>query len=279
MRKIDANTVKASVKKALIRMNHQLDNSLLTAFRKAREKEKSDVSKSILDDLIENQEIAKRGVFPLCQDTGMVVMFVEAGNEIIMDFSLDDILNQSVKEAYKEGFLRKSVVNHPFRRENTRDNTPAVIHYKQVLGDRLKIKVAAKGAGSENMSKVGILKPSDGMEGVKKMVLDAITEAGGKPCPPIIVGIGLGGNLEKSALLAKEALFRDLDDENNDPELKELEKTLYDEINDLDIGPMGVGGATTCLGVKINTFPMHIASLPVAINIQCHAARHEEVIL
>ncbi len=279
MRKVPAEQVKKSVKEALIRMNHHLDDSLLTAFRKARDKERREVSKSILDDLIENQEIAKQGVFPLCQDTGMVVMFVEIGHELTMDYSLEDVLNQGVKEAYEEGFLRKSVVKHPFRRENTSDNTPAIVHFKHVMGDQLRIKIAAKGAGSENMSKVGILKPSDGAEGVKKMVRNAIEEAGGRPCPPIIVGIGLGGNLEKSALLAKEALFRDLDDESDDEDIRQLERELYKEINALDIGPMGVGGETTCLAVKINTYPMHIASLPVAINIQCHASRHEEVIL
>ena len=181
--------------------------------------------------------------------------------------------------AYQEGYLRKSVVNHPFIRENTKDNTPAIVHTKLVPGDKVRIKVASKGAGSENMSVVRMLTPTVGIDGVKKFVLDTIFNAGGKPCPPIIVGIGLGGNLEKSALIAKEAILRDLDDSSPDAIIRDLEQTLFNEINELGVGPMGVGGKTTCLAVKINTYPMHIASLPVAINIQCHANRHEEVII
>ena len=188
-------------------------------------------------------------------------------------------INEGVKQGYNEGYLRKSMVNHPFIRTNTLDNTPAIIHTKIIPGDKIIMKIAAKGGGSENMSKVTMLTPTEGISGVKKLVLDTIFNAGGRPCPPLIVGIGIGGNFEKSALLAKEALFRDLDDSNNDETIKQLEIDLVNEINKLGVGPMGVGGVTTCLAVKINYFPMHIASLPVAINIQCHSSRHKEVIL
>jgi len=279
MRKITKSAITNAIKRSLIKINYNLDDTFISRLEKAREKESSGVAKSILDDILENQDIAKKGVNPLCQDTGIVVVFAEIGRDISIESSLDDAVNEGVRQAYQEGFLRKSIVEHPFNRQNTKDNTPAVIHTKIVDGDKLRLKIAAKGAGSENMSKVVMLKPTDGIDGVKQIVKDAIFKAGGRPCPPLIVGLGIGGNLEKSALLAKEALLRDLDDVNPDPVLRKLETELNDEINALGVGPMGVGGDTTCIAVKINTYPMHIASLPVAINIQCHANRHDEVIL
>jgi fumarate hydratase subunit alpha len=279
MRELNLEDVKNAVKNAVISINYTLKDDLVSLYKKAKEIETNETAKFILDDIIQNQEIAKQGHVPLCQDTGVVVVFMEIGREIILPGNIYDAINEGVREGYQEGYLRKSIVSHPFNRVNTKDNTPAIIHTKIVDGNQLKLKIASKGGGSENMSKVAMLTPADGIEGVKKLVLDTIFHAGGKPCPPIIVGIGIGGNLEKSALLAKEALFRDLDDSNSDETIKSLENELYDEINKLGVGPMGVGGNTTCLAVKINYYPMHIASLPVGINIQCHSSRHTEVIL
>lgn len=279
MKIINVTDVTKEVKEAVIKINYNLDQNLVELFKKAKEKESNSTAKSILDDLINNQEIARKGDVPLCQDTGVVVVFLEIGYEIQLTGDIYNAINQGVREGYHEGYLRKSIVNHPFNRVNTKDNTPAIIHTKLVPGDSLKMKIASKGGGSENMSNVTMLTPADGIEGVKKLVLDTIFNAGGKPCPPIIVGIGIGGNLEKSALLAKEALLRELDDSSKDKTIKALEDELYKEINALGVGPMGVGGETTCLAVKVNYYPMHIASLPVAINIQCHSSRHTEVIL
>jgi len=277
MRLINLLEITKLVKNSVIEINYKLDNSLVSLIRKAKEKETKDLSKSILADILENQEIAREGNIPLCQDTGVVVVFLEIGNEVQINGDIYEAINEGVRQGYKEGYLRKSMVTHPFDRSNTQDNTPAIIHTKMIAGNKIKMKIAAKGGGSENMSKVTMLTPTEGIVGVKKLVLDTIFNAGGKPCPPLIVGIGIGGNFEKSALLAKEALFRDLDDSSHDNIIKKLEDELYKEINDLGVGPMGVGGDTTCLAVKINYFPMHIASLPVAINIQCHSARHIEV--
>ena len=277
MRKINLENITKLVKDAVIKINYNLDNSLVSLIRKAREKEKSELSKSILSDILENQEIAKEGNIPLCQDTGVVVVLLEVGKNVTYDGDIYDAINEGVRQGYNDGYLRKSMVNHPFLRTNTQDNTPAIIHTKIVQGDKIIMKIAAKGGGSENMSIVAMLTPTQGIEGVKKLVLDTIFNAGGKPCPPLIVGIGIGGNFEKSAQLAKEAIFRDLEDSSEDKTIHKLEDDLYNEINALGVGPMGVGGETTCLAVKINYHPMHIASLPVAINIQCHSARHTEV--
>ncbi|MCK5762334.1 MAG: fumarate hydratase [Candidatus Izimaplasma sp.] len=277
MRQINLEDITKLVKEAVIEINYNLDKSLISLIRKAKENETRDLSKSILSDILENQEIAKEGNIPLCQDTGVVVVLLEVGNEITYLGDIYDAINEGVRQGYRQGFLRNSVVNHPFNRVNTKDNTPAIIHTKIIQGDKITMKIAAKGGGSENMSNVTMLTPTEGIEGVKKLVLDTIFNAGGRPCPPLIVGIGIGGNFEKSAILAKEAIFRALDDSNNDPIIKKLEDDLYNEINALGVGPMGVGGNTTCLAVKINYHPMHIASLPVAINIQCHSARHTEV--
>jgi fumarate hydratase subunit alpha len=279
MRTIDLSKVTNVVKESVIKINYELDNSLVALIQKAKANESKEISKSILSDILDNQDIARQGNIPLCQDTGLVVVFLEIGTEVKIDGDIYQAINEGVRLGYDQGYLRKSVVNHPFNRENTKDNTPAVIHTKLVSGDKIKLHIAAKGGGSENMSTVVMLTPTEGIEGFKKLVLDTIFNAGGKPCPPIIVGVGIGGNFEKSAILAKEALLRDLDDSSNDKVIKQLEDELYTEINKLGVGPMGVGGDTTCLAVKINYFPMHIASLPVAINIQCHSARHIEVIL
>jgi fumarate hydratase subunit alpha len=279
MRTIDLSKVTDIVKDSVIKINYELDKSLVALIQKAKSSETKEISKSILSDILNNQDIAREGNIPLCQDTGIVVVFLEVGTDVKINGNIYEAINEGVRLGYNQGYLRKSVVNHPFIRENTKDNSPAIIHTKLVSGDKIKLHIAAKGGGSENMSTVVMLTPTDGIEGVKKLVLDTIFSAGGKPCPPIIVGIGIGGNFEKSAILAKEALLRELDDSNKDNTIKQLEDELYTEINKLGVGPMGVGGDTTCLAVKINYFPMHIASLPVAINIQCHSARHIEVIL
>lgn len=279
MRKISGETITKAVKEAVIKINYNLDESLVARIQRAKDQETNQTASAILDDILANQEIAGKGEFPLCQDTGVVVVFAEVGREVFLTDDLEEAINEGVRQGYQDGYLRKSIVTHPFERENTKDNTPAIIHTKLVDGSSLKLKIAAKGGGSENMSLVKMLTPAEGKEGVKKLVLNTIFNAGGKPCPPIIVGLGLGGNLEKSALLAKEAILRPLDDQHDDTTIAALEQELYREINKLGVGPMGVGGETTCLAVKINTYPMHIASLPVAINIQCHSARHTEVIL
>ncbi len=279
MRTIELSNVTNIVKESVIKINYELDNSLVALIQKAKSSESKEISKSILSDILDNQDIAREGNIPLCQDTGIVVVFLEVGTEVKINGDIYEAINKGVRLGYSEGYLRKSVVNHPFIRVNTKDNSPAIIHTKLVSGDKIKLHIAAKGGGSENMSTVVMLTPTEGIDGVKKLVLDTIFNAGGKPCPPIIVGIGIGGNFEKSAVLAKEALLRELDDSSKDKTIKQLEDELYTEINKLGVGPMGVGGDTTCLAVKINYFPMHIASLPVAINIQCHSARHIEVIL
>lgn len=279
MRKINLSDITKLVKDSVISINYKLEDDMVTLYKQAKEIETNETAKNILDDIIENQEVAKQGKVPLCQDTGVVIIFLEIGQDVTYQGDIYEAINQGVREGYLEGYLRKSIVNHPFNRVNTLDNTPAIVHTKIIPGDQVKMKIASKGGGSENMSRVVMLTPADGIEGVKKLVLDTIFNAGGKPCPPIIVGIGIGGNLEKSALLAKEALLRDLNDHSENKIIQELEDDLYKEINKLGVGPMGVGGNTTCLAVKINYFPMHIASLPVAINIQCHSSRHTEVVL
>ncbi len=277
MRKLNLNEVTKAVKDLLLDANYNLDEDVLTKIREAIKDEKSSIGKTVLKQIEENDLIARREFVPMCQDTGIVVIFIEIGNQIIFEGNIYDAINQGVREAYSEGYLRKSVVNHPLERINTKDNTPAIIHTSITEGDKLRISVAPKGGGSENMSLVKMLIPADGKEGVKKLVLDTIFSAGGKPCPPLIVGIGIGGNLEKAAIIAKEAIFRPINDEAANPLDRELERELLKEINDLGVGPMGFGGTTTALAVKVNSYPCHIASLPVAINIQCHAARHKEI--
>lgn len=279
MRNVDVKQVTEGVKALALDANCNIGKSFIDQLREAIKKEKSEIGKNVLEQIIENDEIAMENHEPMCQDTGMVVVFLEIGYDVHFNGDIYDAVNEGVRQAYQEGMLRKSVVSHPITRKNTNDNTPAVIHVKLVQGDKIKITLAPKGGGSENMSLVKMLIPSDGIEGIKKLVLHTIFYAGGKPCPPLVVGIGLGGNLEESALIAKEALMRDLNDVNPDPILAKLEHELVDEINRLGVGPMGFGGSTTALAVKINAYPCHIASLPVAINLQCHASRHKSMVI
>lgn len=275
MRNIESKLITEEVKRLALDANCDLGESFIDILRKKIKEEKSNIGKNVLEQIVENDEIARTEKAPMCQDTGLVVCFVEVGYDVHIDGDLYEAINQGVREAYEEGLFRKSVVKHPLDRQNTQDNTPAIIHVKLVPGDQIKITLAPKGGGSENMSLVKMLTPAEGIEGIKKLVLHTIFYAGGKPCPPLIVGIGIGGNLEKSALIAKEAILRDVSDVNPDPILAKLEKEILDEINQLGVGPMGFGGSTTALAVKINVYPCHIASLPVAINLQCHASRHK----
>ncbi len=279
MRNLDVSLIKDNIKKLCIDANYYLGNDMINAFKDAIEKEESDVGKNILNVLLKNAEIAKKEQLPICQDTGVAVVFLEIGQDVhITGGDLYEAINQGVREGYKEGYLRKSMC-HPFTRANTGDNTPAVIHTKIVPGDKVKITVAPKGGGSENMSLQLMLKPSDGLEGIKKMIIERASIAGPNPCPPIIIGVGIGGNFERSAILSKEALLREVGTCNDDPQLDSIEKELKEKINNLGIGPQGLGGRIYCLAVHIKMEPCHIASLPVAINMQCHAARHKEIII
>jgi fumarate hydratase subunit alpha len=279
MRELDLNLITETVKEMILDACYNLEENVFKKIREAIRAEENPLGKSVLNNILENDSIASIERMPMCQDTGMVVVFLEIGSEVFFKGDLEAAINKGVKAAYEEGYLRKSVVNHPLERINTKDNTPAIIHTKIVSGEKVKISLAPKGAGSENVSFVKILTPAEGVEGIKKTVLDAIINAGGKPCPPIIVGIGIGGNLEKAALLAKEAILRDIDDEAKHPLDRQLEKELLYEINQTGIGPMGFGGTVTALAVKVNSYPCHIASLPVAVNIQCHAARHKSKVI
>jgi len=274
MRKLEVTTLITKIEQMCIDANYNVDRTLLNTLKKSKELETSELGSNILQQIIKNDEIASQNAVPMCQDTGIVVVFVEVGTELQLIGNLEEAIHEGIRRGYEKGYLRKSVVSHPLNRVNTKDNTPAVIHYKLVPGNQLKITIAPKGAGSENTSAVRMLKPSDGYNGVKKMVLDTVLNAGGNPCPPIIVGVGIGGNFEKCAILSKEALMRPLDDMASDEIAAKLERELLQEINELNIGPMGFGGITTALAVKVNTYPCHIASLPVAVNIQCHASRH-----
>jgi fumarate hydratase subunit alpha len=256
-----------------------LHQEVIDAFVSSREKERNPLAKNILDKILENHEIANSKDIPLCQDTGLVVCFLEIGRELYFDYDLDEAINVGVSHAYIDGYLRKSVVRHPLNRINTLDNTPAVIHHEFIPGDKLIIHIAPKGGGSENMSTLKMLSPSEGREGIINFVLDTITKGGGRPCPPLIVGVGIGGNFEKCAWLAKKAILRPLGDTTENQIDRELEIELMERINKLDVGPMGLGGDSTCIGVKVNSFPCHIACLPVAVNLQCHSARKNEVIL
>ncbi|GLI54178.1 fumarate hydratase [Thermodesulfovibrio yellowstonii] len=277
MRKIKkediVNTVKKLYMDAVISLPEDVSKCLLETYKK-----EEGLAKEILNQLIENQKIALQDRVPLCQDTGIAVLFVEWGLEAIYeDGDLMEAFNEGIRLAVKEGYLRASVVDDPvFERKNTKDNTPCIIHFEPVMGDRVKITLAPKGAGSENMSALRMLKPAQGLKGVKDFVIETVKNAGGNPCPPIIVGVGIGGNFEKCAILAKKALLRKVGESNRNPAYAQLEKELLEEINALNIGPMGIGGKTTALAVHIEYAPCHIASLPVAVNIQCHSARHKE---
>ena len=277
MKQIDLEKVISEVERLCIEANYFLDEKIMAKLKTACDSEISETGRNILEQIIENDEIAAKDQLPMCQDTGLTVVFLEIGTEVKINGDIYEAVNEGVRRGYKNGYLRKSMVRHPLDRINTKDNTPAVIHTKLIPGsDKLKIIVAPKGGGSENMSTVKMLKPSDGIEGVKKAVLDIVRNAGGNPCPPVIVGIGLGGSFEKAALLAKEALLREIDDKSPDPLDRKLEIDLLELINKTGIGPMGLGGKNTALAVKVNSYPCHIASLPMAVNINCHSARHKE---
>jgi fumarate hydratase subunit alpha len=278
MKEVRVEDIIRGVKDLCISANYELGRDVMAAFEKARQAEESPTGKEIFNQLIENAEIAQKESIPLCQDTGFAVCFVELGDDVrVLGGNLIQAINEGVRLGYQEGYLRKSICN-PFTRQNTGDNTPAVIHVKLVPGDKLKIVIAPKGGGSENMSRAIMLKPSDGVEGIKEFVVSRIQESGANPCPPIVVGVGIGGTLEKAALLAKEALIRPLGKPNPDPEIAQLEKELLTKINDLGIGPQGLGGRITALAVHVEVHPCHIASLPVAVNINCHSHRHKEVV-
>jgi fumarate hydratase subunit alpha len=275
MREINVAEITKTIRDLCIDANYNLSDDIRNQLLKAKEKETWDIAKGVLDKILINADIAATEKMPMCQDTGMTCVFIEIGQDVhIVGGSLEEAINKGVAAGYEEGFLRKSVVKDPIDRVNTKDNTPAVIYYDIVSGDKLKITIAPKGFGSENMSQIKMLKPSDGLKGVKEFILKVVKEAGPNPCPPIVVGVGIGGTFDKAANLAKRAAVRSTDKANSNPFYAELEKELTEEINKLGIGPQGFGGRTTALAVNIETYPTHIAGLPVAVNINCHAARH-----
>ena len=280
MRIIELEKITDIIKEMCIEANHFLTDDMKDALNSAKEKEKSQLGKQILGQLQENLCIAGEDMIPICQDTGMAVIFMEIGQDVHFTGGiLEDAINEGVRRGYVDGFLRKSVVSDPLIRENTKDNTPAVVHYEMVPGDRVKITVAPKGFGSENMSRIFMLKPADGIEGVKEAVLMAVKDAGPNACPPMVVGVGIGGTFEKCALLAKKALTRPVNEHSSIPYVKEMEEELLQKINATGIGPGGLGGTTTAFAVNINTYPTHIAGLPVAVNICCHVNRHSVRVL
>ena len=275
MRTIQVQQITEQIKEMCIQVNHYLSQDMKEALRNAQASEKSPLGCQILSQLQENLKIAGEDMIPICQDTGMAVVFLKVGQDVHLEGgSIEDAVNEGVRQGYTEGYLRKSVVKDPLIRENTKDNTPAVIHYEIVPGDKVTITVAPKGFGSENMSRVFMLKPADGIEGVKNAVLTAVKDAGPNACPPMVVGVGIGGTFEKCALMAKQALMRPVGSHSDIPYVKEMEEELLSRINGLGIGPGGLGGTTTALAVNVNTYPTHIAGLPVAVNICCHVNRH-----
>ena len=275
MRTIEVSEITRNINEMCIEATHFLTPDMKRALQHAADTEKSELGRIVLGQLQENLDIAGQDMIPICQDTGMAVIFMEIGQEVHFDGgSLEEAIHEGVRQGYTEGFLRKSVVKDPLIRENTKDNTPAVIHYNIVPGEKVKITVAPKGFGSENMSRVFMLKPADGIEGVKNAILNAVLEAGPNACPPLVVGVGIGGTFEKCALMAKEALTRNVEERSDIPYVREMEEELLEKINRAGIGPGGLGGTTTALAVNINTNPTHIAGLPVAINICCHVNRH-----
>ena len=280
MRTINLSDVTANIKEMCIEANHYLTPDMDEALKKAVDTEKSSLGKQILNQLQDNLTIAGEDMIPICQDTGMAVVFMEIGQDVHFEgASLEEAIHEGVRQGYVEGFLRKSVVKDPLIRENTKDNTPAIIHYSIVSGDQVKITVAPKGFGSENMSRVFMLKPADGIEGVKNAILTAVKDAGPNACPPMVVGVGIGGTFEKCALMAKQALTRPVNEHSTIPYVKEMEEELLERINKTGIGPGGLGGTTTALAVNINTYATHIAGLPVAVNICCHVNRHSVRVL
>ena len=275
IRTVNTDDIVKTIKEMCIEANHYLSKDMDKALKDATASEKSELGKKILNQLQENLKIADEEMIPICQDTGMAVIFLEVGQDVHFEgMAIEDAVNEGVRQGYKEGYLRKSVVGDPIIRENTKDNTPAVIHYSIVPGDKVIITMAPKGFGSENMSRVFMLKPADGIEGVKNAILTAVKDAGPNACPPMVVGIGIGGTFEKCAILAKKALTRPVGVHCDIPYVKELEEEMLEKINQLGIGPGGLGGTTTALAVNVNTYATHIAGLPVAVNICCHVNRH-----
>jgi fumarate hydratase subunit alpha len=280
VREIYVSDIIRAVRNLCIDSNYYLSKDIRNKLKQDLEEETWPIAKDVLEKIMENAQIAELESVPMCQDTGMACVFVSIGQDVhIVGGLLEEAINQGVRQGYKDGYLRKSVVKDPLDRVNTGDNTPAVIYYEIVPGNKLKIVLTPKGFGSENMSKIKMLKPSDGIEGVKKFILDTVREAGPNPCPPTIIGVGIGGTFDKVAVLAKKALLRPIDKDNANPFYEELEKELLEKINGFGIGPQGFGGRTTCLGVNIEVYPTHIAGLPVAVNVSCHATRHAEIIM
>jgi len=280
MREISTDTIIDAVRGLALDAATDLGEDVIAALEKAKKVEESAVARSILNQITDNAKIAREEKAPMCQDTGYAVLFVELGQEVhITGGSYADAINEGIRRGYKDGFLRKSVLGDPIERKNTGDNTPAIIHTEIVPGDKMKITIAPKGGGSENMSEVKMMKPSDGIEGVKSFVIDRVLRSGGNPCPPVIIGVGIGGTFEKCAYLAKKALLRGVGDRHPNKFYADLELELLEKINKLGIGPQGLGGTTTALDVHVEVHPCHIASLPVAVNTQCHAARHKEIVL
>ena len=275
VRSVNVELLTENIKEMCIQANHFLAPDMDKAMRDAHEKETRPLAKQILGQLLENLDIAGKDMIPICQDTGMAVVFLKVGQDVHFEGgSVEDAVNEGVRQGYAEGYLRKSVVGDPLLRVNTKDNTPAIIHYEIVPGDQVEITVAPKGFGSENMSKICMLKPADGVEGVKEAIVNAVKETGPNACPPVVVGVGIGGTFEKAAILAKKALTREIGEHSELPHVKELEEELLAKINEIGLGPAGLGGDTTALAVNINTYATHIAGLPVAINICCHVNRH-----
>lgn len=275
MRNISTDQIISTIKEMCIEANYTLSKDMIKVLQESEKKEESSIGKKIFSQLDENLRIAKEDNIPICQDTGMAIVFIKIGQDVhITGLNLEEAINEGIRQGYKEGYLRKSVVNDPIIRENTKDNTPGVIHYEIVPGDQIEITVAPKGFGSENMSQIYMLKPADGIEGVKKVVVETVKNAGPNACPPMVVGVGIGGSFEKCALLAKKALTRSVEEHSKIEYVKELEQELLTKINKLGIGPAGLGGRVTALAVNIETYPTHIAGLPVAVNICCHVNRH-----
>jgi len=281
MREIEASEITETITRLCQQANYELGDDVLAALEQAEQTEESLLGRAILRELLENAQIAREGVFPLCQDCGTAVVFIDVGQDVhIVGAKLHDAVDEGVRQGYDQGFLRKSMVRQPFSaRINTGDNTPAVLHTEIVPGDRLRIAVMSKGGGAENMSRLAMLKPAQGREGIIETVITAVDEAGGMPCPPLIIGVGIGGTAEMTILQAKRSLLRPVGQPSPDPEIAELEKELLERINDLGIGPMGLGGRTTALAVHAIAMPAHIASMPLAVNFQCHSARHLEAVL
>lgn len=280
MREISVNKIRDSVRDLCISANYYIGSDVKDSLINYRNRENYPIAKEVLGKIVENADISKNENMPMCQDTGMVCVFLDVGQDVhFIDGVIEEAINEGVRRGYEEGYLRKSVVKDPIDRVNTKDNTPAVIYYNLVKGDKVKVTVSPKGFGSENMSKIAMLKPSDGLEGIKGFILKTVEEAGPNPCPPMIVGVGIGGTFDKAAYLSKKALLRPINEENKNEFYAQLEKDLLKDINSLGIGPQGFGGLTTALGVNIEVYPTHIAGLPVAVNISCHATRHKEAVI